>query len=122
RLALPCARFHPGAVGFPYWVGRWYGWLLRRQGQARQALGELKSYADEFADVLRKIHPGDPKAQLSWAPLQLEQARLHVALNDWAQAEKLVDDFLRLTPDPIANYNNYGEAWLMKGFFHERRG
>jgi hypothetical protein len=106
----------------PIWSARVHAWLQRRQGASQQALADLDAYTLKFADILRRLHPNDPKIQMNYAPLGLERARLLTELKQWTAAENEVDAFLKLTPDPIGNYTFYGAAWLMKGFLCERRG
>ncbi len=121
-LALEDVLAGYAAEGMPIWSARWHAWLQRRQGHTKQALADLDDYTRKYADVLRRRHPDDAKLRRSDAPLGLERARLLTALNEWAEAENEVDAFLKLTPDPIVNYNFYAGAWLMKGFLCERRG
>jgi tetratricopeptide (TPR) repeat protein len=121
-LALQTLRAEAHSIDTTFWAGRLYAWLMRRQGQARDGLVELDRYLAEFASILRQHFPDDPKKQQGFAPLLLDRARLYAALKDWGQAEKEIDAFLLLTPDPVSNYNYYVSGWVMKGFLCERRG
>jgi tetratricopeptide (TPR) repeat protein len=123
-LALQALRTYDGADGLPYWTGRRFAWLMRGLGKAREGLGELDRYTAELAEALRQRYPDDPRAQQRWAVLTLERASLLIALDEHDQAEQVVDALQRLVPDVIGvgHYNQYSQAWLMKGFLRERRG
>ena len=64
-----------------------YSWLLRLQGQPREALAEVDRWLFEKPGVYRTTQ----------LPLLLERARLHAALEEWEQAESDIEDLFRLT-------------------------
>jgi tetratricopeptide (TPR) repeat protein len=120
-LALQAIASLPSTYDYPVWIARWDAWLVRRHGQPRPALQALQAYVGDVTRALENRFPDDPKLQKLVAPLHLDVARLHAALGEWVEAEREVDTFLKLTPDPIANYNHYANGWLLKGFLCEQR-
>jgi hypothetical protein len=120
-LAIEGVLASAGNLDMPLLIGRWHTWLRRRQGQTREALGELDAYSQQIADLFRRQFPNDLPRQHRAAQLLLERARLFADLNEWAQAEMAVDAFFQQA-GPDIGYNEYAAAWLMKGFLCERRG
>ena len=88
-----------------------YIWLLRQQGDPARALVKLNEYLVEKPEAYRP----------EFVFLLLERARTHIALGQWQQAEKDLDDFLDLAPIGKGDYSPYANACLMRGFLRERR-
>lgn len=87
-------------------------WIRRQQGQPQAAL--------ERIDELFLARPGvDPRDFLCLLP---ERARSYAALNQWDEAEKDLDAFLRHPPTDRLAYGFYAEGWLAWGFLLERKG
>jgi len=90
-----------------------YCWLLAETGEGRRAL--------ELLDRTLRAPATGPHA---WAvpEILLPRAQLHIALNEWGEAEKDVAEFLRLYAARPNMYNQFGVACIMQGFLLERRG
>jgi tetratricopeptide (TPR) repeat protein len=102
------------------WSLQQYGWLLRLRGQASLGLAEVDRRLFEPGGVLRKFTSEDQARTFSL--LFLERARLHVALNDWPQANKDLDEFFARSPADKAPFEFYAGAHLLHGFVLEKLG
>ena len=139
KKALALAKEH-GQVENPAQITNAFGlvyqlrlstWLMRRHGEALEALEILDKYLFESPGIYRtnqflthtkeqlpishqEVHP--------CLPLLVDRARANIALKRFEQAEKDVDDLLRLFYDGSPNYQFWAAASLIKGFLRERRG
>jgi WD40 repeat protein/tetratricopeptide (TPR) repeat protein len=86
------------------------GWILREKGQPQLALTRINQYLE-----------GKPDEAQTFKPLLLERARIRIALKEWEQAEKDLDDCLQLKLGTLS-YRQYAGAWLALGFLRQRRG
>lgn len=89
-----------------------YSWLLRLLGRPHEALAEVDHCLFEKPGVYRT-------SQLT---LLLERARIHIALEQWDQAEREIEDLFRLTTSKTLVEPYYSAACLVRGFLRERRG
>ena len=98
-----------------YWTRRdmceTYSWLMRLRGAPGRALGALDQLLFEKPGLYR----GD------CIPLLVERARVHAAMNDWAGAERDIEEFFRRAPADCC-YRDASAASLLLGFLRERRG
>jgi tetratricopeptide (TPR) repeat protein len=85
-------------------------WILRQKGQAQAALTNINQYLAKDLSLAK-----------DFKPLLLERARIHVALKQWDEAEKDIDEVLRL-PATNLGYLRYADAHLAQGFLRQRRG
>ena len=94
-----------------------YLWLMQTRGDAKMALTELDHWLYSAPGVL--VEESVPSAKML-----LERVRLHVALDDWAAAEKDVTECFRLLENPNvrADYAVHSGTHLLHGFLCERRG
>jgi tetratricopeptide (TPR) repeat protein len=98
-----------------------YCWLLRRRGAAAQALAVVERF---IADPLFLGTSGVvSRHEQVRGNLLVERARLHVALNDWAAAERDLDEFFaRNDRTDLPAGGSFAAACLIQGFLRERRG
>jgi tetratricopeptide (TPR) repeat protein/predicted Ser/Thr protein kinase len=90
-----------------------YTWLLRLNGENHRALKELDLRLYARPGVYREQH----------VPLLVERARIHVALDQWEEADEDLAEFFRLKPLESRNYHiHHAAACLLRGFSYERRG
>jgi hypothetical protein len=115
--ALPLARESalmwrgkPFAHGITVYAVRWASWMMRRHGEARQAL--------ELIDQALAEHRGVDFAQF----ILIDRARTQAALGDWDQAERDLAAFFQQTAPLHLEYQAHAAACLLLGFLHERRG
>jgi tetratricopeptide (TPR) repeat protein len=105
-------------------------WLMRLRGDAGQALPQIDRILFDESGQHRRFpapkgieHPLERSYRLlGYLPAYLERARTHVALRKMDQAERDLDEFRRLTPEGILDYEFHASCQLMKGFLCEQRG
>ncbi len=86
-------------------------WLLRLHGKA----GEAREVVDRW--LFEK--PG--AYRVNYLPLLVERSRVHVALGQWDQAERDIEELFRRCP--VKDLGAYhAPACLLRGFLRERRG
>src|SRR2546423_1150219 len=106
------------------------GPLRRRRGHLRQYLQPLSLRGPGLAHSRRRARAHPPivrrdsqgaECQGGYGALLVERARLHIALQEWEQAEKDLDELFRLLPDGKMSYYTLAAACIVKGFLRERR-
>jgi tRNA A-37 threonylcarbamoyl transferase component Bud32 len=99
------------------WIFDQYGWLLRRRGDARQALTRLDHWLFPSAGALRRDSRGSVYFGL------VERARIHCALELWKEAEEDLELFFRMESGESQRYYGFhAAACLLHGFLRERSG
>ena len=90
-----------------------YAWMLRRRDGPQRALDELTRWLGKRWSLHRP----------DFVALRVERARAYAALGEWENAERDVDEFLRIgDPSQLRGYTAFGDGCLLRGFLHERRG
>jgi len=88
-----------------------YGWMMREKGIPSRAVLEVDRRLLEKPGVIRAGAGG----------LLVERARLHAALNEWAEAARKLEEFFVDSEGP-KNYRDWSAACLMLGLLREQTG
>ena len=94
---------------------REFGWLMRELNEPRRALEEID----------RRLFVGPGIVRQGMESLLIERARLLLAANPssgHADAERDLEKYLAMHPDPAQGYRDFSDTCLMLGFLRERRG
>jgi WD40 repeat protein/tetratricopeptide (TPR) repeat protein len=92
-----------------------YAWLMRRRGEALEALTLVDRWLYQTSGELR------PEHRLNGYRLLVERARLHVALQAWEKAEDDLKRYFEHIKDARVIYDPYASACLLQGVLRERR-
>jgi tetratricopeptide (TPR) repeat protein len=96
---------------------RLYCWLACRQGKAKEALARLDPW---LAQVPLRVDGKPVSVPEYHVVLHLEKVHVLIALNEWQAAEEYLAEILQV-PNGLF-FDDSANAWLLQGFFHERRG
>ncbi len=95
-----------------HWVEE-FCWLMRVSGDDNRALKELDRWL--FAK------PGVYRSGNAHLALLHERARIHASRQDWAAADKDIEDYFRLVPAGQRNFT-HASSCLLRGFIRENLG
>jgi eukaryotic-like serine/threonine-protein kinase len=84
-------------------------WLLIEEGQPQQAVEEMNRWLALTATD-------------EYRPLLIERARARIALKQWDEAEKDVEEFFKDVSRDRLSYTEFADACLVRGFLREERG
>jgi hypothetical protein len=95
---------------------RVYGYLCRRMGEPERAIRLIDQKLDRVLPQL----PAEKRPD-AWS-LLVERACLHVFRKDLPAAGKDLDRLFTEIPPADMKYDDYSEAWLLRGFLRNEQG